>query len=97
MIRLTVSGERIEERLQMIQIDLLQIQADLAHYLEQVARGENIVVTRDNEPIAEFRPIAPSLKSARSIGLAKGTFEIPESFYEPLPSDVIESFYEEGS
>jgi prevent-host-death family protein len=77
----------------MIRIDLLQIQADLAHYIEQVARGETIVVTRDNEPIAELRPIAPSVRKPRPIGLAKGTFEIPASFYEPLPSDVIDSFY----
>ena len=41
----------------MIEIDIIQIQADLAHYLEQVARGETIVVTRDNEPIAELRPV----------------------------------------
>jgi prevent-host-death family protein len=41
----------------MIQIDLLQIQADPAHYIDQVVRGETIVVTRDNEPIAKLRPI----------------------------------------
>jgi prevent-host-death family protein len=76
----------------MILIDLLQIQADLAHYIEQVARGETIVVTRDNEPIAELRPVAPSIKKTRAIGLAKGTFEIPASFYEPLPPEVIKSF-----
>jgi prevent-host-death family protein len=81
----------------MIQIDLLQIQADPAHYIEQVVQGETIVVTRDNEPIAELRPIAPAVKTPRQIGLAKGTFEIPASFFEPLPSDVIESFYGEGS
>jgi antitoxin (DNA-binding transcriptional repressor) of toxin-antitoxin stability system len=76
----------------MIQIDLLQIEADLAHYIEQVVRGETIVVTRDNQPIAELRPITPSISKPRQIGLAKGTFEIPASFYEPLPSDVIDSF-----
>jgi antitoxin (DNA-binding transcriptional repressor) of toxin-antitoxin stability system len=81
----------------MIQIDLLQIKADLPHFLEQVTRGETIVLTRDNEPIAELRPIAPLVKKPRQIGLAKGTFEIPASFYEPLPAEVIESFYGEGS
>ena len=59
----------------MIQIDLLQIEADLAHYIEQVVRGETIVVTRDNEPIAELRPIKPSISKPRQIGLAEGTFE----------------------
>jgi antitoxin (DNA-binding transcriptional repressor) of toxin-antitoxin stability system len=81
----------------MIEIDVVQVQADLPHYLEQVARGETIVVTRDNEPIAELRPIGHSVRKPRPVGLAKGTFEIPASFYEPLPQDVLDSFYGEGS
>ncbi len=81
----------------MIKIELLQIKADLPNFIEQVARGETIVVTRDNEPIAEVRPIAPAIKRPRRIGLAKGTFEIPPSFYEPLPAEVIDSFYGDGS
>jgi prevent-host-death family protein len=85
------------EQADMIQIDVVQIQADLAHYIERVARGETIVVTRDSEPIAELRPITPTTKKPRPIGLAKGTFEIPASFYEPLPSDVIDSDVESAS
>ena len=80
----------------MVQVDVVRIQANLTHYLEQVARGETIVVTRDNEPIAELRPIAASVRAPRVIGLARGTFEIPDSFYEPLPADLIDSFYGEG-
>ncbi len=68
----------------MIQIDLLEIQADLGHFIEQIARGATIIVTRDNQPIAEIRPIEPAIKTPRQIGLAKGTFEITPSFYEPL-------------
>jgi antitoxin (DNA-binding transcriptional repressor) of toxin-antitoxin stability system len=88
---------RIEEAFAMVQVDVLRVQADLTHYLEQVARGETIVVTRDNEPIAELRPVASPVQTPRAIGLARGTFEIPKSFYEPLPADLIESFYGEGS
>jgi antitoxin (DNA-binding transcriptional repressor) of toxin-antitoxin stability system len=71
---------------------LLQIQADPAHYIEQVVRGETIVVTRDNEPIAELRPIVPSIKKPRQIGPANETFEVPAAFSEPLPAKVINSF-----
>jgi antitoxin (DNA-binding transcriptional repressor) of toxin-antitoxin stability system len=76
----------------MIQIDLLQIQADPAHFIAQVVRGETIVVTRDNEPIAELRPIAPSTNNPRQIGLAKGIFGIPASFDGPLPEVALNSF-----
>ena len=37
----------------MIQIDIHQLQAELPRYIEQVAGGETIVVTIDDEPIAE--------------------------------------------
>jgi len=95
LIELWKSHEPKKEQVDMTQIDVLQIQADLAHYIERVARGETIVVTRDSEPIVELRPIAPPVKKPRPIGLAKGTFEIPASFYEPLPPEVIDSFYGE--
>ena len=32
------------------------------------------------------------LAVARPIGLARGQFTVPDSFLEPLPDDVIESF-----
>ena len=28
----------------------------------------------------------------RPIGLAKGQFEIPDSFFEPLPDDILDAF-----
>jgi hypothetical protein len=28
----------------------------------------------------------------RPIGLAKGQFEIPDSFFEPLPDDILDGF-----
>ncbi len=28
----------------------------------------------------------------RPIGLSKGSFEVPESFFEPLPKEVLSSF-----
>jgi antitoxin (DNA-binding transcriptional repressor) of toxin-antitoxin stability system len=77
----------------MIQVDILQIQAELPHYLERVARGETIFVTRDNEPIAELRPVTGLRKTPRPLGLGRGLGEIHPSFFEPLPDDVLGSFY----
>jgi hypothetical protein len=31
-------------------------------------------------------------KSPRPIGLAKGTFEVPREFFEPLPDDLLDAF-----
>lgn len=81
----------------MIQIDFDQIQADFPHYLEQVARGESFVVTRNNEPIAELRPVTRPPKTRRPLGLGQGLGEILPSFFEPLPDDVLNSFGGEES
>lgn len=80
----------------MTQIEIHQAQAELPYYLEQVVRGETIVVCKDNEPIAEIRPIVKPRKAPRPIGLAKGKFEVPSSFFEPLPDDLLDAFQGEG-
>ena len=77
----------------MIQIDVLQIQVDLQRYLEQVARGETIIVTRDDVPIAELRPVPARRMTPRSLGLGRGLGEIHPSFFEPLPDEVLDAFY----
>jgi hypothetical protein len=35
---------------------------------------------------------AITLKNPRPIGLAKGEFQVPHAFFEPLPDDLIKAF-----
>ncbi|MGO9597107.1 MAG: type II toxin-antitoxin system Phd/YefM family antitoxin [Isosphaeraceae bacterium] len=76
----------------MIYVDVSQIQADLIGYLDQVARGEIIVVTRGNEPIAELRPVAAARQTPLPLGLGKGMGEICPSFFDPLPAEILDAF-----
>jgi hypothetical protein len=34
----------------------------------------------------------PKLTAKRPIGLAKGTFQVPPSFFEPLPEEILDTF-----
>jgi antitoxin (DNA-binding transcriptional repressor) of toxin-antitoxin stability system len=77
----------------MIKVNIHQAKTHLSEYLAALEKGEIIVLCKRNVPIAEIRAIPHSAKGARPIGLAKGTFEIPASFFEPLPADIINSFY----
>ncbi|MEN6438760.1 MAG: hypothetical protein ABFD97_09265 [Syntrophobacter sp.] len=54
------------------------------------------MLCRRNVPIAEIRPLPPKTGSIRPIGLAKGQFEVPESFFEPLPDDFLDAFNGKG-
>lgn len=77
----------------MIKLNIHEAKTHLYKYLERLAKGEIIVLCKRNIPIAEIRPIPANKKSKRPIGLAKGLFQIPPEFYEPLPSEVVASFY----
>jgi antitoxin (DNA-binding transcriptional repressor) of toxin-antitoxin stability system len=77
----------------MTQIDVHQMEANPGVYLAQVAKGETIVICKDQRPIAEMRPVEQFPPGPRPLGLAAGEIKIMPEFYEPLPDEVIESFY----
>jgi hypothetical protein len=37
------------------------------------------------------------LETPRPIGLARGAFEVPEAFFDPLPDDLLEAFSGAGA
>lgn len=80
----------------MATITVQEAQLNLDRYLDRVAKGETLIVTRDGTPMAEIRPV-PMQISPRSIGLAKGTFEVPDRFFDPLPAEIIDAFNGHGS
>lgn len=76
----------------MITINIHTAKTHLSHYLDEVEKGERIVVCKRNRPIAEIRPIPPRPAEKRPIGLAKGTFCVPDSFFDELPDETIALF-----
>jgi len=77
----------------MIKLNIHQAKTHLSRYLARLARGESILLCKRNIPIAEIRPIAPSRKVKRPLGLAKSKVKVPPEFFEPLPTEVLNSFY----
>jgi len=78
----------------MIRVNIHEAKAKLSEYLEAVARGEQVVICNHNRPVAELKaiPAEAATKPPRPIGLAKGTFTIPASFFDPLPDDLLDAF-----
>ena len=76
----------------MKKVNVQDAKTHLSRYLERVERGETIVICRRNEPIAEIKPVGRARTKPRPLGLAKGTFRIPRSFFEPLPEDLVRAF-----
>ncbi|QSV54314.1 MAG: type II toxin-antitoxin system prevent-host-death family antitoxin [Dolichospermum sp. UKL201] len=64
----------------MTQLEINQFQSNLTKYLDLVIKGEKIIITQDNKPVAEISPIQRPLKR----GSAKGKVWISSDFNEPI-------------
>jgi antitoxin (DNA-binding transcriptional repressor) of toxin-antitoxin stability system len=67
----------------------------LSRLIERVAAGEEIVILRGKVPVARLTAIAPGA-SKRKFGAYRGEFDVPESFFEPLPEAELKAFEGEG-
>lgn len=76
----------------MIKLNIHEAKTHLSHYLEEVEQGETIILCRRNQPVAEIRPLPAHRHKKRPIGLAKGKFSVPVSFFDELPVDLTAPF-----
>jgi prevent-host-death family protein len=62
----------------------------LSRLLEDVAAGEEVVITRRGEEVATLVPVRRS--SARQFGTDRGRFVVPDDFDAPLPDELLDAF-----
>jgi len=58
--------------------------------LDDVAAGEEVLITRRGRPAA--RLVAPHPGTPRAFGIDRGRLVIPEDFDAPLDDDVLDTF-----
>lgn len=75
-----------------IKLNIHEAKTHLSQYLMRVEKGESIILCRHNIPIAEIKAIPQELSKERSVGLEKGRFKTPESFFDPLPQELTDFF-----
>ncbi|MBI3927420.1 MAG: type II toxin-antitoxin system Phd/YefM family antitoxin [Armatimonadetes bacterium] len=78
----------------MIRLNIHEAKAHLSRYLPLVEAGEVILLCRRNEPVAEIRAVRQRVRQPRPIGLDRGRVMVHESFFEPLPEELLEAFGE---
>lgn len=76
----------------MIKLNVHEAKTHLSKYLAKLKVGERILLCKRNQPIAEITALPEPLDRARPIGLAKGRFSVPPSFFEPLPDALMDAF-----
>jgi len=63
----------------------------LSKLIALVAAGEEIIISKNGEPVARLVKIQKPIKK-RIPGKAKGLIKIKEGFEDPLPEKVLEDF-----
>ncbi len=76
----------------MITVNIHEAKAKLSAFLEAVGRGERVVICNRNRPVAELVAVASAPAAQRRLGAAAGKVVIPSSFFDPLPSDMLDAF-----
>ncbi|THI87139.1 MAG: type II toxin-antitoxin system Phd/YefM family antitoxin [Nitrospira sp. CG24A] len=79
----------------MIKLNIHTAKTHLSKYLSKLKPGERILLCKRNQPVAEITPLPEVPVRPRPIGLAKGNFAVPRSFFEPLPEELLRTL--EGS
>jgi hypothetical protein len=76
----------------MIIIPLDQLPLAVRRQLQQLKPGETASIVQDSEQVAEVTRTRSGTPALRPIGLCKGQFVLPDSFFDPLPEDIQKAF-----
>ena len=74
-------------------VNIHEAKTHFSKLIEQVIRGEEIVIAKGGRPVARLVPIQPP-KQPRCPGSAKGLVTVARDFDAPLPEDLLRSFVE---
>ena len=75
-----------------LKLNIRQTKTRLSAILAKLRPGDKVLICRRNTPIAEIRALPSASSKRRPIGLDAGKLKVPQSFFEPLPNEVIEAF-----
>ncbi len=76
----------------MKRVNIHDAKTNLSRYLAELTPGEPLVLCNRNEPVAEIRSLRKKAVRKPCIGAARGKFEVPDSFFDPLPDEIIKAF-----
>lgn len=73
----------------MITVNIHEAKAHFSELIKRVEKGEVVQVCRRNAPVAEIRLAPEKPKKKRPIGLYKGLFTVPDSFFDPMTEEEL--------
>jgi antitoxin (DNA-binding transcriptional repressor) of toxin-antitoxin stability system len=73
-------------------VNIHDAKTNLSRYLAELAPGDTLVLCKRNQPVAELRTLRQKAGRKPRIGAARGEFAVPDSFFEPLPDEIVKAF-----
>ncbi len=65
------------------------LKTNLSRYLVELKPSDVLVLCKNNKPVAEIRLLPKEKIRKPRIGVAKGQFVVPNSFFEQLPKGLM--------
>jgi prevent-host-death family protein len=75
----------------MTVVNIHDAKTNLSKYIQKVQNGEPVIICKRNIPIAELKAYKP-IKGKRKLGQCKHKIIMHDSFFDPLPDDLLEAF-----
>lgn len=73
-------------------LDILEVEANLYKYVAMLRPEDKIILCQGDTPVAEIRRLPGAANEKRPTGLGAGMAEIPDSFFDPLPDELLDLF-----
>ncbi len=76
-----------------MEVNIHEAKTHLSRLLERVAMGEEVIIAKAGKPVAKLVAIKPAARKFK-LGSAKGEFNVPDDFNDPLPKEIEDLFYQ---
>ncbi len=63
-----------------------QAKTQLSKLIASAEAGEEVIIARGAKPVVRLTPIEPKTAN-RVFGAFKGEFDVPDTFFDPLPEE----------
>jgi len=70
-------------------VKMHQAKTQLSKLIAAALAGEEVVIARGDQPVVRLTPIEAAPRKKRQFGRYKGMFELPDSFFDPLPDEEL--------
>ncbi len=75
----------------MATITVHAAKTNLSRLIERALAGEDVIIARGDQPVVRLVPVN-AVVPLRQPGTLKGKFDLPPTFFDPLPPDQLDDW-----